>query len=111
MSLISCALEALAVQPRISPWVFYSERTQQPYKDIRKPWETARRKAGCSHLLIKDLRTAFANRLEADYGVPANDIALLMGHFDKSTTQKHYLEDRTAEKVAGLLRKIEKKKG
>ncbi|MEE8584120.1 MAG: hypothetical protein V3T83_04640 [Acidobacteriota bacterium] len=70
------AVEAVQVQPRIGPFVFYSEITG-------KPWDTARRKAGHLHLTIKDLGTAFANRMADQYGAEPKKIdgdAVLCGN-------------------------------
>lgn len=56
------------------------------YKSVKRAWETIRKAIGREDLCVHDLRHVFATRL-SQKGVPINNIQMLLGHGNISTTQ------------------------
>lgn len=66
-----------------------------PVGDIKKGWETFRKRAGLSHILFKTLRHHFASSLVLK-NVPITVVMKLMGHTNIKTTQR-YLSVRSED--------------
>lgn len=75
-------------QSKDSDYVFLNPETGAPYKDVKKAFGTACRKAGIKNLHWHDLRHTFGTRL-AEAGHSEATIAELMGHTDPKTTRRY----------------------
>ena len=94
------------------PFVFPSPRRPgMPLEDVRNAWTRAAKAAGLpAGFRIHDLRHSFASVL-ANLGTPLNEIGVLLGHSQMSTTQRyaHHAPQRlvataaTATRAWGLL--------
>lgn len=88
------AIQVLMVQLRHrrdddGGWVFPGKVVGTPLDNIRLVWERARAKAGLPETLrIHDLRHSYASAL-ANNGIPLNEIAVVLGHTQLSTTTRY----------------------
>jgi integrase len=73
-----------------NPYVFPSRKVPgQPVEGVRGVWARAKKAAGLlDDLRIHDLRHSFASVL-ANLGTPLNEIGVLLGHSQISTTQRY----------------------
>ena len=95
-----------------TPYVFPSDKVPgQPVEGVRRAWVRAKKAAGLpDNLRIHDLRHSFASVL-ANAGTPLNEIGVVLGHSQLSTTQRyaHHAPQRlidtasTASRVWNLL--------
>ena len=69
-------------------YVFANPQTNKPYKDLRKPWVKALKKARIYNFRFHDLRHTVGTTL-AKKGVPVNVIKHILGHSDVSTTMQY----------------------
>lgn len=74
----------------LNPYVFPSRKVPgQPVEGVRGAWARAKKVAGLPEdLRIHDLRHSFASVL-ANLGTPLNEIGVLLGHTQISTTQRY----------------------
>ena len=72
------------------PFVFPSpRRPDRPLEDVRGAWARVAKAAGLPEgTRIHDLRHSFASEL-ANLGTPLNEIGVLLGHTQLSTTQRY----------------------
>jgi len=80
-------------------WVFPGTHAGLPLEDVRFAWSRVRSAAGISPLTrIHDLRHSFASIL-ANNGVPLNEIGVILGHSQLSTTTRyaHHAPQRLVE--------------
>ncbi|MGC2856211.1 tyrosine-type recombinase/integrase [Novispirillum sp. DQ9] len=80
-------------------YVFPGKIAGTPLEDIRGPWKRARKAAGLlPDTRIHDLRHSFASAL-ANQGVPLNEIGVILGHSQLSTTARyaHHAPQRLVE--------------
>ncbi|HLV00479.1 MAG TPA: tyrosine-type recombinase/integrase, partial [Acidobacteriota bacterium] len=106
--LTDAALEAIHTLPRLRecPYVFYNPKTKDRWEHCRRPWETARRKAGVPNLMVKDLRRHFAIKL-AEQGTDMKDIQQVLGHASVATTEKHYAHFSPTHSARKVLRMLQ----
>jgi integrase len=108
------ALEALEALPRVvgNPHVLPGDRIAAAFVGIQKPWQRVRALAGLPNLRIHDLRHAFASVAVAS-GDSLFIVGKVLGHRQASTTERYAhlapdparaVADRTAERLAGLLK-------
>jgi integrase len=71
-----------------------------PIGDIKRSWETFRKRAGLEHVLFKTLRHHFASSLVLK-NVALSTVMNLMGHTNIKTTQR-YLSVRTEDKFEAV---------
>ncbi len=69
-------------------YVFVNPQTKQPYRDIKKSWTTALKKAGIENFRFHDLRHTVGTRL-AKENVPVNVIKEILAHSDVKTTMRY----------------------
>ena len=69
-------------------YIFINPETGLPYKDIKKAWSTALKKARIENFRFHDLRHTVGTRL-AEQLVPVNVIKELLGHSDVHTTMRY----------------------
>jgi integrase len=82
-----------------SEYVFTNPQTGKPYKELRRPFDTACRRAGIRGLRWHDLRHTFGTRL-AEAGHSEATIAELMGHAEPKTTRRYTHGTERAKRVA-----------
>lgn len=70
------------------PFVFYNKATGKPYKDVKKSFATACRKAGIKDFHFHDLRHTFASHLVMA-GVDITTVKELLGHKDIKMTLRY----------------------
>jgi site-specific recombinase XerD len=70
------------------PFVFYNKATGKPYKDVKKSFATACRKAGIKDFHFHDLRHSFASHLVMA-GVDLTTVKELLGHKDIKMTLRY----------------------
>jgi len=89
-----------------SEYVFPNPKTGKPYVDIKRAFNSARRKACIEDFHFHDQRHVFASRLVSN-GVDLNRVRELMGHASIVTTQRylHSLKEEKREAVEILVRK------
>ncbi len=83
-------------------WVFPGKEPGRPLENVRGAWSRARKAAGLLPAVrIHDLRHSFASAL-ANNGVPLNEIGVLLGHSQLSTTARyaHHAPQRLVETAA-----------
>jgi integrase len=81
------ALRVLENMPRLSEWVFPTERGNTAVS-LSKPWERIRRRAGTPDVRIHDLRHTAAS-FAVDMGASLPIIGRLLGHTVPSTTARY----------------------
>ena len=70
-------------------YVFPGREEGKPLEDLRGPWARAKKAAALpADLRIHDLRHSFASVL-ANLGTPLNEIGVILGHSQLSTTQRY----------------------
>jgi len=85
-----------------SPFVF-TNRSGEPFKDIRTQFSTVLRRAGVKRIRFHDLRHTFASQLVMS-GVDLNTVRELLGHADLKTTliYAHLSQDHKKNAVNAL---------
>lgn len=81
-------------------YIFINPETGLPYKDIKKAWSTALKKARIENFRFHDLRHTVGTRL-AEQLVPVNVIKELLGHSDVHTTMR-YVHSTLGAKLQAL---------
>lgn len=108
--LSATAVQLLSVQAarRVSgnPYVFPGVKEGQPIENLKSPWTRAKAAAGLRpDLRLHDLRHSFASAL-ANAGTPLNEIGVVLGHRELSTTQRyaHHAPQRLIETASVAAR-------
>lgn len=70
------------------PWLIPNPETREPYTDLKRPWDTARDKAGLPELRIHDLRHSAASFL-VNSGVDLYAVGKILGHADHQSTMRY----------------------
>ncbi len=110
--LSSAALAVLADLPRFEgcEWLVPNPRTKRPYSGLKRPWATARKRAGLPDLRIHDLRHSAASFM-INSGIDLFTVGRILGHADHQSTMRYsHLSNDTlvaaveagAAKLAGL---------
>ena len=87
------------------PYVFYDTKSGKPYKDVKKSFATACRKAGIRDFHFYDLRHTFASQLVMA-GVDLTTVKELLGHKDiKMTLRYAHLAPSHKVKAVDILDK------
>jgi integrase len=82
------ALEVLNGIPRIGRYVIAGAKPDEPYKNLKRAWITARAYAGLDDVRLHDLRHSYAS-LALKQGVSLEVISKLLGHKVAATTQRY----------------------
>jgi integrase len=92
-----------------SPFLFPGKVPGKPLQEIRKGWETIKKKAGLSDLRLHDLRHTHASHLVSS-GLSLSIVGKLLGHTQASTTMRYaHLADEPLRQAAELFgSKVEK---
>jgi len=102
------SLEKSATPPELSGFVFPGRDTpSRPRENLKRVWESIRRRAGLQDVRIHDLRHTYASVMVSQ-GYSLAVIGRLLGHSETSTTARYaHLQDETlrqaTEGVSGLL--------
>lgn len=107
IALSSLAVRVLLIQlqrkrPGDDGYVFPGKVVGKPLENVRCAWVRAKKAAGLRQdIRIHDLRHSFASAL-ANNGVPLNEIGILLGHSQLSTTARyaHHAPQRLVETAA-----------
>lgn len=70
------------------PWLIPNIETREPYTDLKRPWDTARDKAGLPDLRLHDLRHSAASFL-VNSGVDLYAVGKILGHADHQSTMRY----------------------
>lgn len=70
------------------PWLIPNPETREPYTDLKRPFDTARDKAGLPDLRIHDLRHSAASFL-VNSGVDLYAVGKILGHADHQSTMRY----------------------
>ena len=91
-----------------SAYLFH-DKHGTPFKDIRKAFNSAVKRAGLSDVHFHDLRTTFGTFGAIDARIDEKAMQRLLGHASIETTMKHYVmstdehEKEAIERLGGLL--------
>jgi len=90
--------------------VFFNPETGKPYRDIKKAFKGACRKAGIRNLRFQDLRHTFASRL-VERGIDLITVKDLLGHSSVKITERYTHSNKIIKKAAVevLVQKREEK--
>lgn len=69
-------------------WLVPSPVTRRPFTDLKRPWDTARDKAGLPDVRIHDLRHSAASFM-VNSGVDLYAVGRILGHSSPDTTQRY----------------------
>jgi integrase len=94
-------LLTLCGKKRADEFVFVNPKTRLPYRDIKRSFATACRKAEVRDLEWHDLRATFCARL-ALVGYDAFTIKALMGHREMKTTER-YVRANTLTREVNII--------
>lgn len=86
-------------------WLIPNPKTREPFSDIKRPWETARKLAGLDGLHIHDLRHSAASFM-INAGIDLFAVGRVLGHADHRSTMaySHLANDTLMRAVeAGAL--------
>lgn len=98
---VQCARRVLG-----NPYVFPGVKEGQPVENLKGPWTRAKAKAGLRpDFRLHDVRHSFASAL-ANAGTPLNEIGVVLGHRELSTTQRyaHHAPQRLIETASVAAR-------
>ncbi|KQM13892.1 site-specific integrase [Novosphingobium sp. Leaf2] len=70
------------------PWLIPNPETRKPYTDLKRPWDTARDKAGLPDLRLHDCRHSAASFL-VNSGVDLYAVGKILGHSDHQSTMRY----------------------
>ncbi|KAB2833128.1 MAG: tyrosine-type recombinase/integrase, partial [Caedimonadaceae bacterium] len=99
------AIEILATMKSqsSSPFVFPGKVEGKPIQEIKKAWDTIRKKSGFAELRIHDLRHTHASHLVSS-GLSLSIVGKLLGHTQASTTQRYaHLADEPLRQATQLF--------
>jgi len=86
-----------------SPFLFPGKVLGKPLQEIKKGWETIKKKAGLSDLRLHDLRHTHASHLVSS-GLSLSIVGKLLGHTQASTTMRYaHLADKPLRQAAELF--------
>ncbi len=92
-----------------SPFLFPGKVEGKPVQEIKKSWDTIRKKSGFPDLRIHDLRHTHASHLVSS-GLSLSIVGKLLGHTQASTTQRYaHLADEPLRQAAQLFGSTVKK--
>lgn len=69
-------------------WLIPNPDTRKPYTDLKRPWDTARDKAGLPDLRLHDCRHSAASFL-VNSGVDLYAVGKILGHADHQSTMRY----------------------
>ena len=87
------------LKPKKSGYLFVNPDTFEPYKDIRKSFNSALERAGITDFTFHDLRRTFGTWLLQE-GVDIRTIQVLLAHSDISTTERYLAVGIESKKLA-----------
>lgn len=87
------------------PYVFYNEKTGQPWKDLSHIVKKIFIKASLPHLRLHDLRHAYASHMHEN-GASQADLMALLGHTRPETTNRYI--HVTHRRLEGLLSAVDR---
>ncbi len=86
-----------------STFVFPGNVNGKPVQEIKRAWETIRKKSGFSDLRIHDLRHTYASHLVSS-GLSLSIVGKLLGHTQAATTQRYaHLADEPLRQATALF--------
>lgn len=87
----------------ISPFLFPGKVPGRPLQEIKKSWDTIRKKAGIPDVRLHDLRHTHASHLVSS-GLSLSIVGKLLGHTQASTTQRYaHLADEPLRQATELF--------
>jgi len=86
--------------PVQNDFIFINPETKMPYKDIKKSWNSALKKANIHNFRFHDLRHTVGTRL-AQENVPLNTVKEILGHSDIHTTMR-YVHQAPRSKIEAM---------
>lgn len=88
--LSQAALDIITDLPRWDkcPWLLPNPLTRKPYADLKRPWDTARDKAGLPDLHLHDLRHSAASFM-INAGIDLYAVGRILGHADHQSTMRY----------------------
>jgi len=92
----------------IFPYAFHDKATGKPYKDIKKSFTSACKRAGIHDFRFHDLRHSFASRLVME-GIDITTIKELLNHKSIAMTLRYaHLAPSHKVKAVGVLDEVSK---
>jgi integrase len=88
--LSQAALDIINELPRWDgcPWLLPNPLTRKPYADLKRPWDTARDKAGLGDFHLHDLRHSAASFM-INAGIDLYAVGRILGHADHQSTMRY----------------------
>lgn len=88
--LSQAAMDIIEQLPRFvgCPYVVPNPKTKKPFTDLKRPWETARNKAGLPGLRIHDLRHSAASFM-INAGIDLFAVGKVLGHANHASTMRY----------------------
>lgn len=82
------------------PWLLPNPETREPYNDVKRAWDTARRAAGMPDLHLHDLRHSAASFM-INSGIALYTVGRILGHADFQSTARysHVAQDTLLDAV------------
>jgi len=89
------------------PWLLPNPETREPYNDVKRAWDTARRAAGMPDLRLHDLRHSAASAMVSS-SVPLYTVGRILGHADFQSTARysHVAQDTLLDAVEAGAAKL-----
>ncbi|MBP6952516.1 MAG: tyrosine-type recombinase/integrase [Alphaproteobacteria bacterium] len=86
-----------------SPFLFPGKVPGKPLQEIKKAWDTIRKRAGLPDVRLHDLRHTYASHLVSS-GLSLSIVGKLLGHTQASTTQRYaHLADKPLREATELF--------
>jgi integrase len=84
------AIDLIGQLPKFGncPWLLPNPDTKEPFVDIKRAWDTARKEAGLQGLRIHDLRHSAAS-LMVNAGIDLFAVGRILGHADHQSTMRY----------------------
>jgi integrase len=105
--LSQAAIAVLESLPKAGAYVIMGKTSNRPRRDLKRPWDMVRQRAGLGELRLHDLRHSFAaTGAASNFGLPV--IGKLLGHRRAETTSRyaHLADDPLKTAVNAIANKL-----
>lgn len=82
------AIDLIGQIPKLCDWLLPNPETKEPYVDIKRAWDTARKEAGLPGVRVHDLRHSACSFM-INAGVDLYAVGRIVGHADHQSTMRY----------------------